>query len=408
MTSTLTLNQNPRDDDFCQNPYAVYNQLHDNRHPFYWENYGFWCVSSYKEVNSILRDRRFARLPPAGHEKKPMPAHLGDFASSECYSLLALEPPTHTRIRKRVNQAFVNRQVALMQKDIESLAAECLDAVETNDEFELIAQYATPIPINVITGLLGVPESAGQQLLLWSHAMVKVYTLTQTRQEEEDANKAAREFRDFLNALIEKKRLSPADDLLSELVKKDDDGKYLSDEEITCTAILLLNAGHEATVHQIGNAVHTLLKHYPENRRDELLDLLQNDKRADALVTECLRYSAPLHLFTRYAQTGISLSNGVDLKAGDEVGLLLAAANRCPERFDNPDEFIHDRGDSGHLSLGAGIHFCVGAHLAKLEIRVALQCLFKRFPTLYAKETPRYKNSYHFHGLESLRVSWSG
>jgi len=408
MNTDFTLQQDPRDAQFYQNPYALYNQLHDNRHPIYWENYGFWCVASFDGVNSILRDRRFARQPPAGYEKPPLPAHLNEFAASEKHSLLALEPPLHTRLRKRVNQAFINRQVSLMEDGIATLASNCLNNAAANGETDLLTHYATPIPVTVITRLLGVPETAGKQLLLWSHAMVKVYTMTQTREEEESANIAAKEFQFFLRKVINQKRVSPGDDLLSQLIEKDSEGSYLSDEEIICTAILLLNAGHEATVHQLGNAVHTLLTHYPSHRRKELLDLLSDNESADALVVECLRYSAPLHLFTRYAQTKINLSDNVTLKPGDEVGLLLAAANRCPMRFEKPNEFLPDRSDAGHLSLGAGIHFCVGAHLAKLELRVALQMLFKRFPALSILETPRYQNSFHFHGLETLHVKWDG
>jgi len=408
MNPDSTLQQDPRDAQFYQNPYALYNQLHKTRHPFYWENYGFWCVASFAGVNSILRDRRFARQPPAGHEKPIMPSHLNEFAAAEKYSLLALEPPFHTRLRKRINQAFINRQVSLMEEGIATLASDCLKNVVSNRHTDLLMHYAAPIPVTVITRLLGIPESAGKQLLLWSHAMVKVYTLTQTREEEESANVAAKEFQIFLRDVIKQKRISPGDDLLSQLVVKDSEGSFLSDEEIICTAILLLNAGHEATVHQLGNAVYTLLTHYPSKRRAELLDLLSDNESADALVAECLRFSAPLHLFTRYAQTEISLSDNVTLKPGDEIGLLLAAANRCPARFEKPDEFRPDRTDAGHLSLGAGIHFCVGAHLAKLELRVALQTLFNYFPALSALKSPRYQNSFHFHGLESLHVKWNG
>lgn len=408
MNVDFTLHQDPREEQFFQNPYALYNQLHESRHPIYWDNYGFWCLASFDGVNSILRDRRFARQPPVGHEKPPLPSHLNDFAASEKHSLLALEPPFHTRLRKRVNQAFINRQVALMEDGIATVATECLKNAAIHGQTDLLTLYAAPIPVTVITRLLGVPESAGQQLLDWSHAMVKVYTMTQTRAEEESANIAAKDFQSFLRDVIEQKRLSPGDDLLSQLLEKDSEGSYLSDEEIICTAILLLNAGHEATVHQLGNAVHTLLTHYSGKRRSELLELLSNNESADALVVECLRYAAPLHLFTRYAQTEVILSDNVTLKPGDEVGLLLAAANRCPERFEKPNEFRPDRTDGGHLSLGAGIHFCVGAHLAKLELRVALQVLFNCFPTLSILETPRYQNSFHFHGLESLHVKWDG
>ena len=406
MKTSKTLNQDPRDDTFVQNPYDLYNQLHVSGEAVFWENYGFWCLPSFDDVNSVLRDRQFARVPPPGFEAPAMPSHLADFAASEKYSLLALEPPEHSRLRKWVNRAFLNRQVNLMSAGIEQLADSCLDTVISQGKFDVLEHYATPIPVTVITRLLGVPEEAGRQLIEWSHAMVRVYTLTQTIEEEHLANQAAAQFRAFLKKCITQKRSEPRDDLLSHLIQQQQDETPLTDDEIICVAILLLNAGHEATVHQLGNAVLTLLNHYPLERRAELLALLEDDATADALVTECLRYAAPLHLFMRYAQTSIKLNEHVQLEPGDQVGLLLASANRCPRRFKNPDQFNPQRDDAGHLSLGAGIHFCVGAHLAKLELRIALQALFKRLPTLRLNGIAKYQNSYHFHGLEKLPVTW--
>ena len=406
MTTTETLKQDPREHEFVQNPYTLYNQLHHSGAPVFWENYGFWCLAAFNDVNAALRNRQFARVPPPGHETDSMPAHLADFEASEKYSLLALEPPEHTRLRKLVNRAFLNRQVSLMSEGIRELADRCLDNVQNKGHFDLLKHYATPIPVTVITRLLGVSEAAGTQLIDWSHAMVRVYTMTQSLDEEHRANQAAADFRQFLKECLVQKRKQPGDDLLSHLIQQQQDETPLSDDEIICVAILLLNAGHEATVHQLGNAVLTLLNHYPLERRDQLLSLLKDDDTADALVNECLRYAAPLHLFMRYAQTDIELSEHVQLKKGDQVGLLLAAANRCPRRFKNPEEFNPLRDDAGHLSLGAGIHFCVGAHLAKLELRIALQALFRRFPTLRLDGDAVYQDSYHFHGLESLPVSW--
>jgi cytochrome P450 len=406
MKTAETLNQDPREHEFVQNPYVLYNRLHRSGAPVFWENYGFWCLPSFDDVNKILRDRQFARVPPPGHEAPKMPTHLVDFAASEKYSLLALEPPEHTRLRKLVNRAFLNRQVNLMSAGIRELADRCLDEVQQLGQFDVLKHYATPIPLTVITRLLGVSEDSGQQLIDWSHAMVRVYTLTQSLEEEHLANQAAAEFQEFLKECLAQKRKEPGDDLLSYLIQQQQDEQPLRDQEIICVAILLLNAGHEATVHQLGNAVLTLLNHYPIARRDQLLSLLDDDASADALVLECLRYAAPLHLFMRYAQTSIELSEHIRLEPGDQVGLLLAAANRCPRRFKDPEQFNPQRDDAGHLSLGAGLHFCVGAHLAKLELRIALQVLFSRFPTLRLNGTAAYQNSYHFHGLEKLPVTW--
>lgn len=372
----------------------------------FWEDYGVWCLPNFASVNGVLRDKRFARLPPPGHEKTPIPPHLADFAKAEAFSLLALEPPAHTRLRKLVNNAFISRQVGQMADGIEQLANDCIDRFIDQGEVELLKHYATIIPVTVIARLLGVPESAGDQLIAWSHAMVRVYTLTQTREEEELANKAAIQFQSFLRDVIGKKRAHPDDDLISHLLALPDGEIPLSDDEIISVAILLLNAGHEATVHQMGNATLTLLNQYPQDCREELLDLLASGKGADSVVAESLRFAAPLHLFLRYAQEAVELDEGLIIEAGEQVGLLLAAANRCPVRFTDADQFKPDRSDGANLSLGAGIHFCVGAHLAKLELRIALQVLFKRIPTLRLSSSPHYQNTYHFHGLDKLMVSW--
>ena len=401
-----TFRQNPRNQEFVGDPYYVYAQWHARQAPVYWEEYGFWCLYRYADVNRALRDRRFARLPPDTVAPPDIPAHLNDFGAAEKYSLLAMEPPEHTRLRKRVNRAFLSRQIGRMEPVIHAVAYACIDKFATTAQTELLQHYATPIAVNVITRVLGVPQEAGARLVAWSHAMVRVYTLTQTHEEELAANQAAAEFQAFLYQLIAQKRANPADDLLSHMLALRDDAMSISDEEIVSVTILLLNAGHEATVHQLGNAVSVLLTQYGAENRTQLLEALKDNGKADAIVAECLRFAAPLHLFTRYAQEALMLEGGIQLAPGEQIGLLLGAANRCPVQFSEPDRFIPDRTDAAHLSLGAGIHYCIGAHLARLELRIAMQVLFERLPELTLAETPRYKNAYHFHGLQNLHVRW--
>jgi len=398
--------QNPRDENFVADPYSVYALWHRNQRPLYWEEYGFWCLYRYADVNRALRDRRFARLPPETMARPQTPAHMRDFAAVEKYSLLAMEPPEHTRLRKRVNRAFLSRQISRMDTVIHAMAHRSIDDFEAAGQVELLEHYATPIPLQVITRVLGVPQEAGVRLVAWSHAMVRVYTMTQTHEEELAANQAAAEFQAFLKQLIDEKRRDPADDLLSHMLALRDESAPISDDEIISVAVLLLNAGHEATVHQLGNAVWVLLREYSAQRRVNLLEALQDTRKADAIVAECMRFAAPLHLFTRYAQQELTLANGIQLKAGDQIGLLLGAANRCPVQFSQPDTFAPERNDAAHLSLGAGIHFCVGAQLARLELRIALQVLFERLPDLMLAEAPQYQDAYHFHGLQSLHLRW--
>ena len=389
--------QDPKDATFCNNPYRFYSRLHEIGGPIYWENYGFWCLTEYDAVNAALRDSRFARLPPPGYPQPGHPTHLQAFAKVEENSLLALEPPQHTRIRRSVNQAFANRRVNQMQSSIELLAHQLIDGFEDHRETDLLSTYATVLPVTVIARLLGVPESECDALLTWSHAMVRVYTLTQTKQEEIVADKAASDFRDLLLELISAKRKSPCDDLLSHLVLLQ---PALSDDEIVSTAVLLLNAGHEATVHQIGNTINVLLQlNWPKHWID-------NEQDGDDIIAEAMRFDAPLHLFTRYAQSPVEIHPGIIVDTGEQIALLLGAANRDPGRFANADQFIPDRNDGATLAFGAGLHFCVGAILAKLEMRIAINALFKRLPNLKLIDTPVYQNSFHFHGLEALKVRW--
>ena len=313
-------------------------------------------------------------------------------------SLLALEPPEHTRIRKSINRAFANRRVTQMQAGIETLANQLIDKFKDYHETDLLNTYATTLPVTVIARLLGVPESDCEQLLSWSHAMVRVYTLTQTKQEELLANQAAMDFRALLIDLIKARRRSPTDDLLSHLVLLKPDA--LSDDEIVSTAVLLLNAGHEATVHQIGNTIKLLLeRNWPKQWID-------NESDTDKIIAEATRFDAPLHLFTRYAQSTVELQPGIVVNKGEQIALLLGAANRDPKRFAQADQFIPDRDDGATVAFGAGLHFCVGTVLAKLEMRIAINTLFKRLPNLELDGTPTYQNSFHFHGLEALKVRW--
>ena len=394
--------RDPRERQFYSDPWALYRELHARGGPLYWEDYGMWCLAGFEAVDRTLRDRRFRRLPPPGHEIPPYGPHLADFAAAEAHSLLALEPPAHTRLRKLVNRAFVSREVRRMAPGIRALAEARAERLAADGGGELLARWATPIPVTVIARLIGVPEEESDDLLAWSHAMVRVYTMTQTHAEELAANAAARDFRARLHALIDERRRRPADDLISHLAALRGPEGRLADEEISSVAILLLNAGHEATVHQLGNAVRTLLAR--EGGARAARALFASPERAGRTVAELLRHDAPLHLFVRHAQEPLALGEGVTLEPGERVALLLGAANRDPRRFDRPDAFEPDRADGAYVTLGGGIHYCVGAQLAKLELGIALGALFERLPTLVLDGEPRWRDSYHFHGLESLPV----
>ena len=395
----------PRDPVFYQNPYAFYDVLHGQDPSFFWDEYGHWCFAGFKQVSALLRDKRFGRdiLHIKSREELGMPApkpHTQAFDTTEQYSLLNLEQPAHTRLRNLVNRAFVSRHVEQLRPRIVRLANEMIDAFESEDSVDLIRAFAAPIPAIVIAEMIGLPAEMAPQLLGWSNRMVAMYMFGVTLETELDADQAAQEFMDYLATVIAERRKNPREDLLTHMLTAEINGEKLTDAEVMSTTILLLNAGHEATVHTTGNGVKSIL----ESGLDPA-SLFATEEQTAATIEECLRFDAPLHMFTRYALSDMDYE-GISLRQGDVVGLMLGAANRDPARFAQANTFDPFRTDGANVSFGAGIHFCIGAPLARIELQVAFSELFKRLPRLKLADAPRYNNVYHFHGLEQLQVSW--
>jgi cytochrome P450 len=412
----------PSDPTFNQNPYPAYSAMRALGPLFLWQDYGYVCSARYETVNAILRDRRFGRERPA--DLAPIvPIHLEPFYAFESRSMLEREPPVHTRLRGLVNKAFVSKAVDRLRPRIAAHAHKLIDSFETERRVELITRFATPIPVTVIAELLGIPVDYAPQLLDWSHRMVAMYQFGRSEAQEHDAVAATLAFSVLIRNVIALRRSNPGPDLLSALIAARDNDDRLSEDELITTAILLLNAGHEATVHSIGNAVAAILGSGRDHRK-----LFSDTKATEATVEEALRYDPPLHLFTRYALADLEIAS-YGFRRGETVGLLLAAANRDPMRpaagasglghglsshpdGANPsiveqssndlDMFEPARPIMPHLSFGAGIHFCVGAPLARVELQIALPILFSRLPKLAIESPPTYRDAYHFHGLDRL------
>jgi cytochrome P450 len=296
--------------------------------------------------------------------------------------------------------AFVSRQVERLAPRIEALANELIDGFFAQGETELISAFATRIPVAVIAELIGAPAEMAPRLLDWSHRMVAMYQFGVTRAVEDTAARAAQEISQFVRDLAARRRREPADDLISQLIVAEGQGGCLTEDELVATCVLLLNAGHEATVHGIGNGLKAIL----ENDAGAAV-ASADPTAAEAIVDELLRFDCPLHLFTRYALQDLEVA-GIKLHQGEKIGLLLGAANRDRQAFAEPDRLDLKRTPNPHLALGAGIHFCVGAPLARLEMRTALPLLLRRLPGLRLAKPPRYRDAYHFHGLETLRATW--
>lgn len=394
-----------RDPAFYGDPNAVYAALHAHCPTFYWVEQKQWFVTGYDNVNGLLRDRRFGRqiLHIATREElglaEPLP-HLENFDLAERHSLLEIEPPEHTRLRTLVNRAFVSRHVERMKPELEALANGLIDGFEEKGEVELLSAFADVIPVTMIARMIGIPEEMGPQLLKWSHAYVRMYMFGRTPADEDAADRAAKEFADYVKTVITERRASPRDDLLSHMIHTEHKGQFLTEDELVSTTIVLLNAGHEATVHQIGNSVRVIL----ESGLDPAM-LFKDEATTERTVEETLRIGAPVHIFQRWCLEPCEI-DGVAFKRGDKVSMILAAANLDPAKFTDPLAFKPDRNEAPNLSFGAGIHFCIGAPLARLELNVVLPILFQRLPHLRLARKPEVKDVYHFHGLERLDLAW--
>ncbi len=387
-----TLHQSPTDPAFVQNPYPFYDRARTHGPFFYWADYGMVSTPNATAANAIFRDRRFGREAPA--ELAPaIPAHLAPFYAVEAHSMLELEPPRHTRLRGLVLRAFTSRRIAALEPEIETLTHQLIDALP-DGPFDLLKHFGQKLPVTIIARLLGVPESMSDDLLKWSNAMVGMYMANRTPKAEARAIAATEAFVAFLRDYIDQRRQDPRDDLITSLITAEEAGEKLTTDELISTCILLLNAGHEATVHTIGNGVKTLL----ETRTP--LSALAPDAIA-ATTEEILRFDPALHMFTRWAYEPVEIM-GHRFQRGDRVALLLGAANRDPASWENPDQFLPTRAPKPNVTFGAGLHFCVGAPLARLELQVALPILFNRLPSLHIKEAPAYGDVYHFHGLSKL------
>ncbi len=388
-----TLSQSPLDPSFIQNPYPFYEAARAHGPFFHWSDYGMACTGNAAAAAAIYRDRRFGREVPA--ELAPViPDHLAPFYAVEAHSMLELEPPRHTRLRSLVLRAFTSRRIAALEPEITTLTHQLIDAFPKG-RFDLLQHFGQKLPVIIIARLLGVPEEMSDDLLRWSNAMVGMYMAGRDRDREDRAIAATNDFVDFMRGYVQARRKDPRDDLITSLISAEEAGQKLTTDELITTCILLLNAGHEATVHTIGNGVKTLLE-------TGTASALATDPTA--CVEEILRFDPALHMFTRWVYEEAEVM-GQTFQRGDQVAILMAACNRDPGVWDDPGRFLPSRTVKPHVSFGAGIHFCVGAPLARLELQTALPILFNRLPTLRLTEPPLYGDVYHFHGLKSLMVA---
>ncbi|MFF7793096.1 cytochrome P450 [Streptomyces sp. NPDC007991] len=367
-------------DEFFQDPYPVYEALRAEggaRQARLPNGHKVWIVAGYKEARAALSDPRLSkRLSAAEHlfeRHFTDPNRRWKYDNSVVEHMLNSDPPDHSRQRRLVGKAFTTRRVAALRPRIEQIGAELIDEMARHDEVDLIDSFAFPLPTTVICELLGIPEPDRDDFRSWSHTIVSVANANDPRKVQEDSAAMAA----YLGKLLAAKRAHPADDLLTALVQATDDDDQLTEVELVSMAFLLLVAGHETTVNLISNGVLSLLQH-PGQRA-----LLRQDPGlVPNAVEELLRYEGPVNLTTlRYTKEPMTIGT-TTVPEGEFVIVALSSANRDPRSFAGPDTLDVTRKPGGHVAFGHGIHYCVGAPLARLEAEVAFGQLVSRFPEM--------------------------
>jgi cytochrome P450 len=389
---------------FLQDPYPTYARLRRENSVFYDQTWDLTFFTKHADVSGILKDRRFGRdIRGVTGEIEPRlyartyPGELPNWSRFIRGSFIDLEPPKHTRLRRLVQWAFTRRSTETYRPRLEATAAQALEIALERGSMEAIDDYATPIPLAMIADLLGIPPADQPQLVAWSHAIVRVFDQGSTASEGQAAEAAVVAFVDYVRAVLEDRRREPRQDLISSLIAANFEGDRLDDDELIATCILTLNAGHEATVQAIGNGLLALAVHPHQ------FELLASDPAglAELASEELLRYDSPLQMFERWVLENLEW-NGVPLRQGTKVGLLFGSANHDEAVFTNPEQLDLGRTANPHVSFGGGVHYCVGAPLAKVELEVAFAAFAAAVKRFELTSEPERVPSLVFRGVRTL------
>ena len=386
---------NPLSDRMAQDPYPVYAALRA-RDPVHRSRLiNAWMFSRHADVDAILRDyRHFGNDPRDGTLSPRQRAML---PPADEFTMLFLDPPDHTRLRALVNKAFTPKTVNALEPHIRSILATLLDDIEDPGAFDLMQAVAQPLPVIVIAEMLGVPPEDRPQFKVWSAQRARLLEPTIGRREREAGAAASRAFDAYFRSIVEARRAEPRDDILSALVQAEDEGERLTERETLNMLRLLLIAGNETTANLIGNGTLALLRNPEQLRR-----LRDDPGLIPAAVEELIRFDSPVQTDFRRVLADCEV-NGFPVRKRDNIVVLLGAANRDPEMFENPDRLDVGRDQRSHLSFGRGIHHCLGAPLARLEGRIVLEMLLERFSEIgLLTARPRFHRTIVLRGLESL------
>ncbi|MGW2935958.1 cytochrome P450 [Streptomyces sp. NPDC001156] len=403
MAARSDLAFDPWDPAFIADPYPAYAELRARGRVHYYEPTDQWLVPHHADVSALLRDRRLGRTyqhrfthedfgrtaPPPEHE----PFHtLND------HGMLDLEPPDHTRIRRLVSKAFTPRTVERLKPYVHGLAGELVSRLVEAGGGDLLRDVAEPLPVAVIAEMLGIPEADRGQLRPWSADICGMYELGPSEETARKAVRASVEFSDYLRELIATRRKEPGEDLISGLIAAYDEGDRLTEQEMISTCVLLLNAGHEATVNATVNGWWALFRN-----PDQLAALRADHSLVPSAVEELMRYDTPLQLFERWVLDEIEI-DGTTVPRGAEIAMLFGSANHDPAVFTAPEKLDLTREDNPHISFSAGIHYCIGAPLARIELAASMTALLEKAPTVRPAAEPERKPNFVIRGLEGLSV----
>src|SRR3954454_23230307 len=393
----------PWDPAFLADPYPAYAELRAHGRVQYFEPTNQWLVPHHADVSALLRDRRLGRTyqPRFTHEdfgRTAPPSEHEPFHVLNDHGMLDLEPPDHTRIRRLVSKAFTPRTVEQLKPYVHGLAQDLVSALVGGGGGDLLTNVAEPLPVAVIAEMLGIPEADRAPLRPWSADICGMYELNPSEETAEKAVRASVEFTEYLRELIAARRKEPGDDLISGLIAAHDEGDRLTEQEMISTCVLLLNAGHEATVNATVNGWYALFRN-PE----QLAALRTDHSLAPRAGEELMRYDTPLQLFERWVLEEIEV-DGTSIPRGAEIALLFGSANHDPATFPNPERLDLTRADNPHISFSAGIHYCIGAPLARIELAASMTPLLEKAPTLTLAAEPQRKPNFVIRGLEGLRV----
>lgn len=392
---------NPLSPDFRRNPYPFYDMLRTHAPIFYYEPWNSYFLSSYEDCTALLRDTRLGH--GTWHEDN-VPDQQKALAKMQKDWVLFKNPPDHTRLRGLVYKAFTPRMVEQLKGMIQRVTHQLLDQVQHKGQMDLIADLAYPLPVAVIAEMVGIPKADQDKFHKLSNDLARSLDLTEETAVYDRASEAAAAFTDYLTHLADKRRQNPQNDLLSALVAVEEAGDRLTSNELYATCAFLFVAGHETTINLIGNGMLALLQN--QDQFEILQENLTNETIIKTAIEEFLRYDSPVQMTSRIALENINYKNH-HFPKGTEVAFLIGAANHDPKQFPNPKTLDITRSKNQHLSFGGGIHYCLGAPLARLEGRIAITTLLQRMPSLQlATIEPKFADNYLLRGLQTLPLTF--